>query len=280
MWHDARTLNLLANALAGLAALILLSAGLVWVAKQPYFNLTVIELEVAPGVASSSAAHIASPLIASPLPLPAAIAAQCRGNFFTLNLAQVRQWFESAAWVHHATVHRIWPNTLRVHLDLQQPLALWNDAQMINTAGDVFNGQVADLSANVTLPHFYAPPGSETLVMQRYAELRAGFMPLKMQINTLTLSSRYAWRVTLSQGLELDLGRDPDADAPYPNTTTEVLPFTARVARFVQAWPTVMQKLQGRTLLRADLRYPNGFALALAPLPKTPSTLTSPLKKH
>lgn len=47
------------------------------------------------------------------------------------------------------------------------------------------------------------------------------------------------------------------------------LSFTARVERFVQAWPTVNQKIGGRAVTNADLRYQTGFALTLAALPET-----------
>jgi len=51
----------------------------------------------------------------------------------------------------------------------------------------------------------------------------------------------------------------------------------------VQAWPAVAGRLEGRTITQADLRYPNGFALALAPLPaseaKSKSTPKPPKKR-
>jgi cell division protein FtsQ len=127
------------------------------------------------------------------------------------------------------------------------------------------------------------PEGTEPLVVQRYAELARWFAPLDMHVKQLELSPRYAWRVVLSNGMLLDLGRDPGADAPDPHGLPGALPFAARIQRFVQAWPSVAGRLEGRTITQADLRYPNGFALALAPLPasetKSKSTPKPPKKR-
>ena len=90
-------------------------------------------------------------------------------------------------------------------------------------------------------------------------------------------------RVVLSNGMLLDLGRDPGADAPDPHGLPGALPFAARIQRFVQAWPAVAGRLEGRTITQADLRYPNGFALALAPLPPSETkskSIPKPPKKR
>lgn len=259
MWNDARTTNLIANTLAVLAVLAMLAGGVVWLAKRPYFNLSAIELEPVP----DSQLHYVSPIS-----VRTTIAGELTGNFFTVNLDSARELFESVPWVRHATVRRIWPNVLRVRIEEQQPLALWNENQMINTWGEAFTANTGELDDESALPHFSGPEGSESLVVQRYAELARWFAPLDMHVKDLELSPRYAWRATLSNGLQLDLGRDPGADAPDPHGLPGALPFAARIERFVQAWPALSAKLEGRSVLQADLRYPNGFALALAPLPE------------
>jgi len=272
VWNDARTINLLANTLAVLAVAAMLAAGVAWVAQRPYFTLRAIELEPVP---DSQLHYVSTGAVR------AAIAGRLRGNFFTMDLDQAREAFESVPWVRRATVRRIWPNTLRVRIEEQQPLALWNENQMINTWGEAFTANTGELDDDADLPQFAGPDGSEELVVQRYAELARWFAPLDLRVRQLDLSPRYAWRATLSNGMKLDLGRDPGADAPDPLGLPGALPFAARIQRFVQAWPAVASRLEGRTVTQADLRYPNGFALALAPLPDThPHTETKPAKKR
>ncbi|WP_144635893.1 cell division protein FtsQ/DivIB [Bordetella genomosp. 13] len=270
MWNDARTINLIANTLAVLAVAVMLACGVAWVAQRPYFTLAAIELEPMP----DSQLHYVSPGS-----VRASIAGRFRGNFFTMDLDEAREVFESVPWVRHATIRRIWPNTLRVRIEEQQPLALWNENQMINTWGEAFTANTGELDDDADLPQFSGPEGSQELVVQRYAELARWFAPLDLRVKELELSPRYAWRAKLSNELLLDLGRDPAADAPDPLGLPGALPFAARIQRFVQAWPAVTTRLEGRTVTQADLRYPNGFALALAPLPE-PQPHTKPPKKR
>ncbi len=260
MWNEARTINRLANTLAVLAVLAMLAGGVYWLIQRPFFMVRAIEIEPAP---NSSLTYV------SPSSVRAAIAGQLTGNFFTINLAKTQSVFESAPWVRHAMVRRIWPNTLRVTIEEQQPFALWNENQMINTWGQAFTANQGELDDDESLPQFEGPEGTEGLVVQRYAELARWFAPLDVSVRRLALSDRYAWQVKLSNGMTLALGRDPGADAPDPTGGVPgALPFAARIQRFVQAWPVVNQKIGGRAVTNADLRYPNGFALTLAALPE------------
>lgn len=258
MWNDARSINLIANTLAVLAVLAMLAAGLIWVAQRPYFTLEALELEPMP---DSTLHYVSTGSVRS------AVAGKLSGNFFTMDLDATRQLFESVPWVRHATIRRVWPNTLRVRIEEQQPLGLWNENQMINTWGESFTANTGELDDEATLPQLSGPDGTESLVVQRYAELARWFAPLDLHVSELTLSPRYAWRAGLSNGMVLDLGRDPGADAPDPHGLPGALPFGARIQRFVQYWPQVIAKLEGRTVEQADLRYPNGFAVKLKPLP-------------
>src|SRR5699024_603250 len=187
------------------------------------------------------------------------------GNFFFIDLDDARDLIESTPWVRKAQVHRVWPNTLRVALEEQQPLALWNEDQMINTWGEAFSANQGELPDFMVLPRLNGPQASERLVVQRYAELARWLSPLNLRIHDVTLSPRYAWEVTLTDGIRLELGRDPAADVADPHGRSGALPFAERIERFVQAWPALMARLGGRTLASADLRYSNGFAITLAP---------------
>lgn len=189
MWNDARTTNLIANTLAVLAVGAMLLAGVAWVGQRPYFTLSAIELEPMP----DSELHYVSPGA-----VRAAIAGRFKGNFFTVDLDDARTVFESVPWVRHATVRRIWPNVLRVRIEEQQPLALWNENQMINTWGEAFTANTGEVDDETVLPQFSGPEGTESLVVQRYAELARWFAPLDMHVKQLELSPRYAWRVVLS----------------------------------------------------------------------------------
>ena len=260
MFNDARLTNFIANSLALLAVLALIVGVVLWVAQRPYFAITQIQIEP---MQADTLNYVSATSVR------ATIAGRLAGNFFTVNLNDTRKLLETVPWVRRAQIRRVWPNTLRVQIEEQQPLALWNENQMINTWGEAFSANQGELPDDANLPHFYGPAQSERLVVQRYAELARWFAPLNLHVKQITLSPRYAWDVELSDGVQLSLGRDPAADVADPHGRSGALPFAARIERFVKTWPVLMQRLGGRAVRSADLRYSNGFAITLAPVSPT-----------
>ncbi len=262
MFNDARLTNFIANTLALLAVAAMIVGVIIWVAQRPYFAINHIQIEP---LQAESLNYVSSPTV------QATIAGNIVGNFFTVDLDRTREVLETVPWVRHARIRRVWPNTLRVQLEEQQPLALWNENQMINTWGEAFSANQGELPDEAALPHFHGPDNSERLVVQRYAELARWLAPLNLQVKEISLSPRYAWSVELTDGVRLRLGRDPAADVADPHGRAGAQPFAARIERFVNAWPTLTRRLDGRAIDSADLRYSNGFAITLAPVSNIPT---------
>lgn len=259
MWNEARLINAAANLLMVVAVLALLAGAMVWVVRLPAFDIKRIVITPA----SESGFQYVSPDV-----VRSAIAGRLTGNFFSMSLQEAREAFESAPWVRQVSVRRVWPNELQVEIEEQQPLAFWNENQMINTWGEVFTANRAVLDEDVRLPQFYGPQGSESLMVQRYAELGQWFERLGLGVEQLTLNNRYALQAQLSDGVTLMLGRDPGAETADPQAGVPgAISFGERIERFVRNWPQAMSQLQGKTVERVDLRYPNGFAITLAQAP-------------
>ncbi|MBX6317601.1 cell division protein FtsQ/DivIB [Pigmentiphaga sp.] len=247
MWNDARTLNLIANTLYLAAAMVLGACALVWLAQRPVFALQAIWIEAEDGTLQ----HV------TPASVHATISGRLMGNFFTADLEQVRQVFETVPWVRQASVRRQWPHSLVVTIQEHQTLGIWNENRLLNTYGESFTANLGEAEDDRELPVFGGPDGSEKLVAQRYAELLRWFAPVKLEPRRVVLTPRYAWQVQLSNGAVIDLGREPTT-APGGETAS----LEARVQRFVQAIPVIEARI-GR-VEHADLRYPNGFAVTTA----------------
>ncbi|HEX2603870.1 MAG TPA: cell division protein FtsQ/DivIB [Oxalicibacterium sp.] len=242
MWQDIKMLNATANALFALVALALISAGLWWVAQRPYFTLKTIRIE---GAEHAQLRHI------NPLVVRGAVLARVKGNFFTANLDNVRQVFEAVPWVRKATVRREWPNQLIVTLEEHMPLGTWgDDGRLLSVKGDVFTANLAEAEDDARLLAFDGPTGSEKEVVARLNDLNAWFAPLKLQAEKLELSGRYAWTVTLDNGVTVELGREKTSST-----------LKERVDRLVSIYPQLVDRLQNR-IESIDMRYPNGLALA------------------
>ncbi len=240
---DIRLMNFTSRALVWLFVAGALGAGANWLLHQPWWSIRSVRVE-------GRLHHVsATELRSEALP-------RVQGNWFTVSLSKVQQAFEQVPWVRKAVVQRVWPLSLLVQLQEQQPLALWVDATgsaigLVDVQGDSFEanlGEVQDLG----LPRFFGPPGSQARVTAMYRQLQQSFAPLHWGIARLGLGTQGDWQVQVADGPAIDLGADSDAQA-----------FAERLRRFLLLEPGVAAHY-GRTIASADLRYPNGFAVAFA----------------
>jgi len=239
LWHDARAMNTLANALFGATLVAALAAGSWWLSQRPVFALHTVTIQAAEG---HPLRHVSGQLLRT------AVRRDVRGNFFAIDLDAVRETFETVPWVRHARVRRVWPSGLEVAIEEHRPLALWGDGRLVNTFGELFAANLAEAEEDGELPQFSGPEGSALQVARRYAELREVLAPLRVQPDAVALSPRHAWTMRLDDGTTLLLGRD------------QGMPIERRLARWVDAYPQVTASLNRRAEV-IDLRYPNGFAM-------------------
>jgi len=254
VFNNPRFLNFIANIIMLVAILALLVGAGSWVIKQPRFNITKMVLEPKEG---NTLLHV------SPANIQAVIAGHIDGNFFTVDLPALKEQIEKAPWVRNVDISRVWPDGLLLRIEEHEAYAKWNENQMINTWGEIFTANRAELDSNVEYPQYNGPDGSEKLIVQRAGELATLLSPLNLHIDTMSLSDRYAWQVKLKNGLELILGRDGGAEVVDPlGGSQEAVSFAENVKRFVQAWPVLLERTKGRRIKKVDLRYTKGFAIS------------------
>jgi cell division protein FtsQ len=251
MWDNPRLLNMAANALVGLAALIFAYAGLQLLLRSPLFPLR--EVVVRGELNNASREEIANALDG------------IGGNFFSADLAAVRGRLEQVGWVRQVDARRVWPDRIEARLEEHVAFARWGDSGYVNTFGEPFVAEM-DTQVQAELPRFAGPAGTEGEMARRYRRFTELLAPLGMApehgaLVSVVLTPRHAWRLRLAGGLELELGRDGAE------------PVEARIARFVAAYPDSIGRLPrsagGATggavpPRHVDLRYPNGFALRVA----------------
>jgi cell division protein FtsQ len=236
-------MDLLSALLVLLAICIALFAGAVWLAHRPYFALQSVLVE---GIEEMPLRHVnIASVRATALP-------SIQGNFFTVNLATVREAFESVAWVRHARVRRQWPNRLVVAVEEHKAVALWNDDGLVNNFGEAFSANLAEAEAEGDLPQLNGPENSQRDVLQHFADFSRDFQKVGLRPTEVTLSPRYSWSVRFdnatSDGLQVEFGREDDAAT-----------LNGRIDRMLATYPIVTAKWPHLTLV--DLRYPNGFAI-------------------
>jgi cell division protein FtsQ len=236
MWHSPRLLNAAADALYCAAAVIA-----VWIIAEaalraPFMPVRTVAL-------AGDLRHVDAERVR------ASLAGRVAGNFFGVELAEVRRALERLPWVRRVEVRREWPDRLIARVEEHVALARWSERLLVNTHGEVFEAEGHD----ALLPQLAGPAGTEREVARRFLAFRSLLAPLGTDPVRVQLSARGAWQIRLASGLVLELGRDQARQ-----------PLEARLARFVAAYPRTAAELD-RPPEHIDLRYPNGFAIRISP---------------
>ncbi|MBP9219655.1 MAG: cell division protein FtsQ/DivIB [Sterolibacterium sp.] len=240
-WDRPPLINLLADFLMLFGILGLIYAGMLSLVRLPLFPVSQV-------------------VIASPLDqvtrtqIEYAVQHSLEGNFFTINLDNMRASFEKLPWVRHASVRRRWPDGIEVELEEHVAVARWQNAagemRLVNWQGEVFGAALG--SHQGTLPLFGGPEGSASRVLAQYEEFRKLLAAISHSPRAVLLSPREAWQVRLDDGLVLELGRNQNNQS-----------VADRLQRFVATYDALKPRVT-TAINTIDMRYPNGFALRLA----------------
>jgi cell division protein FtsQ len=246
IWNHPKILRVLANLLLLISLLVITAWGLVWLAQRPAFSLNHLTVESLDG---RELKHVNLPTIKT------RAIEEVKGNFFTVSLDQARQAFEAMPWVRKASVRRDWPNGIVVAIEEHQAMGVWmnsDNARLMNTYGEVFVANMAEAEDGASLLKFSGPEGSNKEVFNKLQTINNWFKPWGAKVLGLDLSSRYAWKVKLSNGISIDLGRELDE--------RDSKQIELSVERLMKTWPQVKEKW-GDRVDSIDLRYANGYAI-------------------
>lgn len=177
-------------------------------------------------------------------------------NFFTLDVNQIHQQVSQLPWVYSVAVRKKWPNELKIYVIDQKPVALWNGDFLLNAEGHAFQADQSRLTIN--LPSFYGPEGSEKTALENYHNLNRLLQFSKLAIDELMLSERFSWQLTLTDGVQLNLGRENRVE---------------RVQRFMDVYPEIVKHKQTQQQVEyVDLRYDTGLAVGWKTIEDRPNS--------
>ena len=184
----------------------------------------------------------------------AAVLPQVRNGFFAIRMEPIRNAVAALPWVEHVEVRKRWPDQLVVSLTEHRPFARWGQDKLLSEHGQVFAAPGnPDLAS---LPQLDGPDLRVGDVVSLYNQAQALFAGSGHRVQGVSLSGRGSWTLRLQDGAEVVVGR---SDAQE------------RLRRFAHLLPQILAARQGDTLLRADLRYTNGFSLTWQSPPLPPA---------
>ena len=165
------------------------------------------------------------------------------GNFFKVNVDQVQQFLQQQPWVYQVAVRKQWPDALVVVVTEQQPVAIWNQQQLLNERGEVFSAPLQQLKTE--LPMLTGPEGSQQDALAMFRHMQGLLALHKFNAVALGVTERFSWQVSLSNGVALKLGREDTLK---------------RLQRFIELYP-VISKHKAEAVTEVDLRYDTGIAV-------------------
>ena len=171
------------------------------------------------------------------------VAKTVTGGYFNVNVDEVQQAVEALPWVYQANVGRVWPDTIAINVTEQTALATWATGGMVNTQGTLF--KPIEIVRPLPLPVFDGPVGMERNMTEFYGQAKSIVDELELSIRQLTMDSRHAYRLTLSNGIVILLGKENMLD---------------RLKRFARVYKKVLATRAG-DIARVDTRYSNGLAI-------------------
>jgi len=164
-------------------------------------------------------------------------------GFFAVRLADAQAAVARLPWVERAEVRKRWPDVLEVSIVEHRPFARWGSDRLLSQHGRLFPSQGAMPAG---LPLLDGPDSRVADVVALYNESRALFAPSGVDVRALRLDPRGSWSLVLSNGTDVIVGSSE---------------ARLRLARFARLMPQLLSQKQ-LPLVRADLRYTNGFALS------------------
>lgn len=174
------------------------------------------------------------------------LARYTESGFLGVDVQDLRDELERNPWIADASVRRVWPDVLAIRIEEETPIAIWGDAALLNKHREAF---VAPLREPLDhLPRLSGPDGAEEMVVARYQKFSERLIEDGMTVASMSVDERGSWRLKLSDGPELRLGREQ---------------VEARLERFIAMYTTDLRE-QLADAGTVDLRYRNGFSVSAA----------------
>ena len=153
-------------------------------------------------------------------------------NFFSIDIKKVRTAVAEDPWIARAEVRRIWPDGLEIQVWEREVFARWNEDELLDIHGERFFPVTLPPAAekeSQSWPLINGPDGQERNLLLSFQEARQLLDEIGLEVVALQQDQRWAWALTLKNGITLKLGRRD---------------FRQRLQRFISVYPDFLASLE------------------------------------
>jgi len=127
-------------------------------------------------------------------------------GFFRFNVNELKSLLENHPWVKEAAIKRLWPDSIAIQIDEHFPIAQWNESELLNQQGEIFQPQRTGELA--ILPQLFGPKDSQIQVMDQYQLFNQILFSSGLKLTGLTLTHRGSWSLTVNNSMQITVGRN------------------------------------------------------------------------
>lgn len=164
-------------------------------------------------------------------------------GFFSIDVENIHDHLIQLPWVADSFVRRYWPDQIEIIISERHAIAEWNDRSLLSENGELFSPDRN--SYPLLLPKFVGPDGKQMVMLQYFHVIDRLLQPLHAKILQLELTPYSTWRLTLNNGIAMELGHKD---------------ILTRLQHFVKVYPKIIGD-HAKDVEYVDLRYPNGVAI-------------------
>jgi len=159
-------------------------------------------------------------------------------GFAYLDVAEVSERLLALPMVANVQIEKIWPDTLKISIQEERPVAIWNDSSMVSQHGEILPLALTQLQ----LPRLQGVKGGSRQVMQHFQLFNRWGKRHKLNLVALN-STASGWQLLYENKLQIWLDN-------------------AQAMHGLQQLESVMKQFQFERIKRIDMRYEQGFAVA------------------
>lgn len=164
-------------------------------------------------------------------------------DFVRADLHLIQTATQGIPWVKTAAVSRVWPTSIKIEIEEQQPIARWGDSGFLNRYGEII--EVKDLSALTHFPILNGPDEDAYDIASRYMVFANLMSEFQLYVSALNVSDDGEWNIEVNRYFSIALGK---------------YDLSKRLERFLYLYPSQLAALQ-KDIDHVDMRYKQGLTV-------------------